>query len=261
VAILRQHLERGTIRTVLERLQDYTSGEDAVIEANIPNVILGLFNIADELPTEERSFADFGASMDMMRILFQFGKRIGDGKKFKEIVLPTIKASSALAGIVEFVSLETPRDEKDKDKIIIPGDLIGELQSACVEKIKEFEKRNLLFTHPRLLYILYRWKEWSDGDEYADSIAKYTSSDQGLVDFLKKFVYDQKSQTIGEYAVRKEREYNFRNLAGLFDLNVAKERLESIRTIHKELVEQNQEMFDLFFAGIDKAIQNEERNP
>ncbi len=258
--LLRQHIQRGTIRSVLERLQDYTSGEESISDGSIGTVILSLFNVSDELPTNEESFFDVGASMDVMRILHQLGKRVGDANKYKDLVLPAVRATAALGGAVEFVSLETPRAENRDAQYTIPNDSIGEFQAACVEKIREFEQQGGLYNHTRLVYILYRWKEWSKDDECRRSIEKYTSSDERLLDFLGKFMHDQRSQTIGEYAIRKERQYNFRSLSDLYDLRVVKERLENIRRSNRAFEEENAELFRLFFEGIDAAIHQQERD-
>jgi len=257
--LLKSHIERGTIRNVLERLQDFTSGDESIPDEHIGTVAMCLFHISDMLPQEKKSMFDAGAWMDIMRILYQLGKRVHDPTKFKSMILPAIIGSKSLWGPIEFVSLETPRKDSKKEYYTIANDAIHELQAACIDKIREFDGSGLLYGHANLRPILYRWKEWATDKGWQEFVEVHTTSDEGFLDFLSKFVYDQESQTFGEYAVRKEREFGFQNLAGLLDLRQTDARVRKISNSNKELVEKYSETIRLFLKGIDQALRSIEK--
>jgi predicted KAP-like P-loop ATPase len=256
---LRKYLQNAKIRKVLERLQDFTSGDGALVERHIPNVIQALFNISDELPQEKTSMFDVGASMDIMRIAYQFGKRLNDPSRYKDIILNAIENSSSLQGPVEFVALETPREDSRKDHYVISEDQIGELQEACVEKIIEFETEDKLMNHPNLIFVLYRWKEWDSQERWRQFIAKATKSDRGFLVFLSKFVHEQTSHRLGDYAVKKERKFSYADLRGLTELKSIRSRVESIRESNSELTQEFKEVMDLVFTDIDKEVARTEK--
>lgn len=259
---LRKYLSNRKIRKVLERLQDFTSGTEAIPEQHISNVVQALFNISDELPQEKTSMLDIGASMHVMRITYQFGKRLNNPHQYKDIISNAVRNSKSLQGPVEFVALETPRKDSQKEYYTVPNEAIGELQQACVEKIIEFESQDKLMSHPNLLGILYHWKEWDSLGHWKVFIEKITKSDRYLLGFLQKFVYDQESQTIGDYAVKKKRQFNYAGLKGLMELKSVRIRIESIRESNKELSEEFKEVIDLFFVGIDIEVARiEEKEP
>lgn len=67
--MLREHIDRGTIRTVLQRLQDFTDDNRAIPDERIAVVVQSLFDISDDLPESTEYMLDFGATMDVMRIV------------------------------------------------------------------------------------------------------------------------------------------------------------------------------------------------
>jgi len=251
--ILREYIEKKKIRKVLQRIQDFTGDQVRIPQGDVKNVVKALFNISDDLPEERVGMWDFGADMDLTRIIYQLLKREVDKNKNFKVLKETIPLSKGLFGPVQKVSLESSRKEKGRNsgEFILPEDKIEELQKLCLEKIKGTNTNDLL-KHKNLLYILYRWKEWDKDKKWEDFIKKISSDDQKLMPFVSKFVSESKSQTIGDYGVKTIRKFNYKSLSNFLDLEQIKTRLEEIKNQKPELYKDNKVVVDLFLDNFDK---------
>lgn len=251
--IIREYIEKKKIRKVLQRIQDFTDDQNRISQDGAKNVVKALFNISDDLPEKKVGMWDFGADMDLMRIIFQLLKRETDKQKNFEILKEAISQSKGLFGPVQKVSLESSRKEKseDSDEFVVPEDKIEELQKLCLEKIKGFNKDNLL-KHKNLLYILYRWKEWGKEKKWEDFIKEITEDDQKLITFLSKFISESRSQTIGDYGVKVIKKFNYKSLSDFLDLEQIKIKLEAVKSQDTKLYKENKETVDLYLNNFDK---------
>lgn len=251
--IIREYIEKKKIRKVLQRIQDFTSDQGRISQDNAKNVVKALFNISDDLPEEKVGMWDFGVDMDLMRIIYQLLKREADKNKNFEVLKEAIPPSKGLFGPIQKVSLESSRKEKgkDSDEFIVPEDKIEELQKLCLEKIKGFNKDDLL-KQKNLLYILYRWKEWDKEKKWEDFIKEIEKDDQKMMIFLSKFVSESRSQTIGDYGVKIIKKFNYKSLGDFLDLKSVKTKLEEIKKQDAEPYKSNKETIDLFLNNFDK---------
>jgi len=251
--IIREYIEKGKIRKVLQRIQDFTGDQNRISQNNTKNVVKALFNISDDLPEEKVGMWNFGADMDLMRIIYQLLKRETDKNKNFEILKEAIPQSKGLFGPVQKVSLESSKKEKgkDSDEFVVPEDKIEELQKLCLEKIQDTTTDDLL-KHKNLLYLLYRWKEWDKEEKWKDFIQGITEDDQKLMLFVAKFITESKSQTIGDYGVKISKKLNYKSLGDFINLEQVKTKLEEMKNQNNELYKGNKETIDLFLNNFDK---------
>jgi hypothetical protein len=237
----------------LVRIQDFTGDQNRISQTNAKNVVKALFNISDDLPEEKIGMSDFGADMDLIRIIFQLLKRESDKNKNFELLKEAIPLSKGLFGPVQEISLESPRKEKtkDSDEFVVPEDKIEELQKLCLEKIKGINICDLL-NHNNLLYILYRWKEWDKEKKWEGFIKEITESDNKLILFLVKFVSEIRSQTFGDYGVKLTKKFNYKSLGDFLDLSEVKTKMEELRKQNADMYKKDKEAIDLFLDNFDK---------
>jgi hypothetical protein len=102
---------------------------------------------------------------------------------------PAKRAAILLSAINETVGIYIPaltvsrdsNDERARDpsrQLVSPSDLPA-LQAAVVEKIRAAAVGASLLSHPRLLYLLYRWKEWDASPVLTDWIKGVQESREG----------------------------------------------------------------------------------
>lgn len=250
---IRDYIGKGKIRKVLQRIQDFTGSQNRISQDNAKNVVKALFNISDDLPEERGGMWDFGADVDLMRIIYQLLKRESDKDKNFELLKEAIPQSKGLFGPVQKVYFESSRNEKakDSDEFVVPEDKIEELQNLCLEKVKGTSTYDLL-KQKNLLFILYRWKEWDKENKWEEFKKTVTEDDKKLMMFVAKFISETKSQTIGDYGVKIEKKFNYKSLNDFIDVDQVKEKLEEIKRQNTELCKNNKEAIDLFLDNFDK---------
>lgn len=249
---LKEFIEKKKVRKVLERIQDFTEDTDKIPQNYASNIVQALFNISDNLPTEKTGMGDFGANMELMRIINQVLRREEDKNKNYDILKEAIPASKGLYGPVDRVYLESERKDKEADHILVPIDKIEELQTLCAEKIKLFAEDNTLLQNEHLLFILYHWKEWGKGHAWKEFIDKVLANNDDLLLFLDKFISEERSQTMGDYGIRVIKRFNYKNLKDFADLNDIKSKLEKFKEDNADQYNNNKELIDLFLNNFDK---------
>lgn len=251
--ILRKYIEKKKIRKVLQKIQDYTDNQSFIPQSNAKNVVQSLFNISDDLPEEKIGIYDFGADMDLMRIIYQILKREGDKNNNFEILKETIRLSKGLYGPVQEISLESPKKDKDKDKVskefVVPEDKIEELQKLCLEKINSLQDK--LLEQNEFIYVMYRWREWDKEQKWKGFVDNVLGDDNKLLAFIDKFVTETISQTIGDYGFRKIKKFNYKSLGDFVELNNIKARLDKVKNENNDLYEENKQMIDLYLENYD----------
>lgn len=250
--VLREYLKNKKIRKVLQRMQDYTDDLEKLPNSNAENIVQALFNISDELPEEKIGMFDFGADMDLIRIIYQILKRESDKNRNYEILKKTIPSSKGLSGPVQKISLESSRKEKGRNtnEFVIPEDKIREMQEICLQKIISWKDKLLL--NRQLIYILYRWKEWDKEEKWREFISEIIADNEKMLIFLEKYISETRSHTIGDYGVKRINKFNYKSLENFAELNAVKLKLESIKRENIDLYKKNKKVIDLFLDNIDK---------
>jgi len=246
--LLNEYIKKKKIKKVLERIQDYTDDSEKIPQDSFQNIVLALFNISDNLPKEETGFFGIDSDMEIMRIIFQLFKRENNNEKNYEILKNTIPLSKGISGPIQKISLETPRDDKEKNREpLLNEDKLPELQKLCIEKINSIEKGTLL-KHKSFLYILYRWKEWGEEKDWKQFISDIQADKKLFWLFLKNFISESKSQTMGDYGYKINKKFNHDSLKTFVDIDEIKNKLKESKKDSK-LYNEHKEVIDLFFAN------------
>lgn len=250
-SILQKYMETNKIRKVLQKIQDYTDDLEYIPKEDVQNIVLALFNISDDLPDEKIDMFDFGADMDMMRIIHQLFKRENDKNINFEILKKTIPLSKGLYGPVQKVSLESPKKDKDRDTrvFVLPEDKIEELQKLCLEKIISCQDR--LLDSNEFIYIMYRWYEWDEEQTWKGFIDNILADNNKLIAFVGKFVNVRTSHTAGDYASKRSNFFNYKSLGDFVDIDNIKSRFEKIKSENNDLHKENKQIVDFYLENYD----------
>ena len=103
-----------------------------------------------------------------------------------------------------------------------------------------------------MLYILYFWKDLSSVDEPKKYVEKLISTDKGAVRLIESVVYQQSSQTIGEYVATTTWQLNPKNLETFTNLDKLKQKVNKMskKTI-AELNERQRTGLKLFIESFN----------
>ncbi|HVY54062.1 MAG TPA: P-loop NTPase fold protein [Gammaproteobacteria bacterium] len=180
---------------------------DTTAIANIPeqhigNIINALLDDGDLFPEEEASPLRFNNYMRIHKIISKLLQHIEKtDERFAIMRHAILHATKSLYVIIhEIRQLE---QEHIEGKYFLPleyrlitSEQLSVLKTLAVERILFWIKMNRLIEHPKLLSILYAWKEWGNDDECGQYIQKTTLEDKGLLAFLIAAFHDPIEQAI-----------------------------------------------------------------
>lgn len=197
-ALFREFNRRGVLASLLIRLEAHKEEFDL---AHAPQLVTALFDVGDELPFVEGSFG-FGMSPEWsaLRIVHWYLMREPDRTIRGRILKEASRATSGLFMPVFKTSIESGKQERqnDPDSFAVGEEDLGELQRICVEKIRTAARDGVLMRHPKMLSILYRWKEWAGGVEPKAWVEDLASTADGALRFLVGILGCVTSQGLGD---------------------------------------------------------------
>lgn len=195
------------VRTFLERLENYT--EDIPKDC-ISSIVQAFFDVGDQLlRPEDESYGmfDFGNDIRIGRIIEQLTRHQDETARF-EMFKEAMSNGNALSTIVREVATlgeqqgkyESPPSPEEERLISTPH--LEELEELALKKVQEAAQQDSLLQTPGLAHILYCWQEWTSAEEVKQWVQKAISNQEGLVDFLEKFLEKSFSQS-GSDAISK----------------------------------------------------------
>lgn len=236
---------------MMVRIQDFTSKEDFFSIEYFEIIIQALFDSFVHLPKSQPSFYGIGLDMQIARVIFQLLRRNKNLDENFQILKNTSERSKSLYGPLYYIGIEINKDEKNSNLTpeIIPSERIPEIKEVCVRKILEFKDK--LIEEENFLYLIFRWREWSDDDEFEKYIHEITEDDISFLTFFDKFEYETRSQTVGDRGVQTHKRFHFKNLSEFCDLEEVKGRIEKIK-LNPSLYLKHKSAIDLFIKYFDK---------
>ncbi|MGG3271681.1 P-loop NTPase fold protein [Priestia aryabhattai] len=258
---LNDYVQKEKIRNLLELFQDYTNDSDKFPSSCFQNVIVALLNLIESLPSEEEGIAYLSTDMEVIRIIYQLLKRENNQDNNFALLHDSILHSKSLYGVVRMISLQTPRENDINETKLLKEDDLLTLQKLCVVKITESANTNALLNNGNLMYILYRWKEWSTSksDNLTMFIERVTSNDEFLLRFLEAFRSVGTTHYLSDYASTKRVYFSFKALSDFInDTDEIKTTLIQIKEDNHLQYKEHQEIIDLFLTDYGK---NNEFNP
>lgn len=241
-------------RALLERLMDHV--EKDIPDAHISAVIQALFDAGDALidPADERGMFDFGNVSRASRPVYHLLKRLSADQR-ADVLEAAIRAGSAVA--VQSWLLKALDEEitKAQETTLLTADEVTRLKSAWLERIRVLAGESGFMGHPELPRLLATWKHWGDDTEVRAWCDRVTTSDDGLLDLLPKFLQRTRSQTMGDWAVRLQPRLNPSWLESYIDTAVTAGRLQRLQSDGKvpygawEAVSQYLTEFEMLQSG------------
>lgn len=261
-ALVRVKAERrpdglSKARALLERLMDHV--EQDIADEHIPTVIQALFDVGDLLidPADERGMFDFDNVSRASRPVYHLLKRV-PAEQRANILDEAIKAGNALAvqsWLLQAEDEEITKAKKSGEPTQLTGDEVAGLKATWISRVQTLSANVEFLDHPELSRLLSIWRHWGDGADVRAWCDRVTASDDGLLALLPKFLQYATSQTMGDWAVRRQPRLNPTWLESYIDTNACAERLENVTTKGmvpdeaKEAVSQFLKEFGMLKAG------------
>ena len=249
---LKAFEQRGLLRVALERLEAYKQEIDL---AHAVPFVTALFDVGDSLSDEPDEFFGISPAMHAVRIVHWYVKKEPDARKRGRILKDAVGATSGLFLPVMKVSLEDAREggERDPDAYAVEAADLSELKALCVEKIREAAESGVLRSHPRLKYVLYRWREWASREEVAKWINQMIETNEGLLDFLQRSLHKSRSLGTGEYLMREKVELRLKEIEDFLPVEAVESRVAEVD--EAELTEEQRQAVDAFKRALQRRAE------
>jgi hypothetical protein len=259
--------DAGRINRFLELMLDYTKG--AIPLDNAPNIVAVLMNIGDFFPDEKVGMFDVDASMKILRVFFQLGKRYEtQTERFELLKLAMEEAQESLWTAVHQVGIlgqehgkvthkEQPTPE---EKRAVDADQLTALEQIALKKIRDWEVSGRLSSHLSLAAILYSWERLMP--EGSDEVKTYVSSliktTEGLLIFVTAFLSQSTSHTMGDSMSRRNWRIALKNIADFTDPDDVIARLRDVRELagFSELDERQKIATNLYLDTVDGKVED-----
>jgi predicted KAP-like P-loop ATPase len=219
--------KRGLLEAALDRLEAYKQEIDL---KDAEAFVTAIFDSGDDLSVGGSSVFVIEPAMHAVRIIHWYLKRENDPAKRTEILKQTMTLTSGLYLPVLKTSLEDSKQERqnDPDAVLVNEDALQDLKGICLEKIRVAAENGILRNHPKLLYILYRWREWGSPQEWRKWVEDLVSSSDGLLQFLKACVQQGSASGAEDYAARIYRFMRLQSVEDFVDPKIIEEKVEQI---------------------------------
>ncbi|MEW5856642.1 MAG: P-loop NTPase fold protein [Cyanobacteriota bacterium] len=203
VELAHQKRSDGTtqVRAFLERLEDYTE-KDIPIDC-IPSIVKALLDVGDQLlsPEDEpQGMFDFGNDIRIERLISQLLHRLDEQARF-ETLKEAMSNGNALSIIVrEVVTLGQEQGKYEADESISEEEWLQsvehlkELEEIALKRLRNAAQQNSLLQAPKLSENLHYWQNLAGEEEVKQWVEKIIDNDEGLVNFLEKFLQNDFSE-------------------------------------------------------------------
>jgi predicted KAP-like P-loop ATPase len=155
---------------------------------------------------------DFSNDIRIGRIISQLLRRLDEQARF-EMLKEAMSNGNALSIIVrEVATLGQEQGKYGADESIPEEEwLIGEqhlkeLEEIALKRLRDAAQQNSLLQVPKLPEQLHYWQSWAGEEEVKQWVEKIIENDEGLVNFLEKFL----QKDISEYGSDETQQTGYR---------------------------------------------------
>jgi predicted KAP-like P-loop ATPase len=218
---------RRLLGVTMDRLEDYKEKID--LQHAVP-FVTALLDIGDELPEDRGGFFSISPEMHASRIIYWHLKQGKDKGKRGQILKEAMKATTGLYLPIMTASHEGNEEKrkKDPDAFNVTDADLKELQQLCVEKIKQAAETGSLGTHPKMLYILYRWREWSSPDKPREWIERLIESREGVLSFLTACLQRSTSHWMSDYVSQEQWRINLKTVEDFVPVDTLEKKVAEL---------------------------------
>lgn len=245
IKTFRQYIKDGKILSLLQLLESNSLSGSFIEEKNFIPYFSALFDITEELP-DGNDFWNLGSDTTVYRIWYFLIKE--KSKEENSKLLKTLITCSK--DIYMFISIlynnKRHLEKQEIQQMIITQDSYNELNDMLLIKIQD--NKETLISRKFYTQICYYWNSKNE-----ESFQKYAGekikSDDDFLDVIDSMIYNIRSAT--ESQVFKNTRFNYDALKLFCDLEVAKNRIESIINVNKELYKSHKKGCDFFIRFYD----------
>lgn len=227
----------------------------------VANVVRALIETLDLLPAGESGVLSFDTQTRAHRIIHQLLRRFDTTEQRYQILRDAIqKAVKSIYSIIHELD-EQSREHRETEDTFVPlahRDLtpkqLDELKKLAVEKIKFWAEHDRLAEHPKLIDILYAWKDWGSDLECRAFVEQMVQTDRGIIAFLEAALKDPIDEVIANLEKNPDWENDISTIADF----IAPEKIEPhakllFEDLYFEKLREREQLALMIFLDLIKA--------
>jgi hypothetical protein len=235
--------------------------EEDIPDAHISVFISVLLNVGDSLvlDADERGSFGFGSESRVSRVVYHLLKRVNQTQR--DVLLKSAIEQGCAIGVQRYLiaalSDEVTKEAASGEEALVDSGTLDELKSCWLDGLRTKLSQDEMLAHLKLANLLAAWCLWGNPVEARTWCEAATTSNDGLLAFLSKFCWYTSSQTMGDWAVRRQPRLNPTDLEPYLDTENCAQRLIDLREsgavpdMAREAVDQFLREFEMLKEGIN----------
>jgi predicted KAP-like P-loop ATPase len=191
--------------------------------------------------------------MHASRIIYWHLKQERDMDRRGQILIEALKETTGLyLPIIRIASLEDNKEKpkKDADAFIVTDADLETLHQICVDKIEQAAGSGILASHPNMLVILYRWREWSSPTKPREWVKQLVESREGILSFLTACLNRSTSQGMGDYVPQEHWRINLKTVEDFVNIDALERKVSELSC--ENLNDKQKKAVDAFRKAIKR---------
>ena len=245
IKTFRQYIKDGKILSLLQLLESNSLSGSFIEEKNLITYFSSLFDVTEELP-DGNDFMFGGSDTTVFRIYYFLIKERGKEQN-SELLKKLLTTSNDICMFIHILYDDKRCIEKQNlQQMITTEEAYNELNKMLLVKIKD--NMDSIISSKFYTRICYYWNT-QDSESFRTYANKQIKTDYDFLEIIDKMVYISRSATGSQ--VFENMRFNYDSLKLFCDLEVAKNRIESIINMNDELYKSHKKGCDLFIRFYD----------
>lgn len=241
----RQYIKDEKILSLLQLLESNSLSGSFIEEKNYVPYFSALFDVAEDLP-DGNDFWNFGSDTTVFRI-FYFLIKEKSKEQNSELLKKLIANTKDIYMFIHILYMDKECIEKKNfHQMITTEDSYNELNLLLLQKIND--RQDSLMDSKFYTKICFYWNT-QDTESFQKYASKIMESDNDFLTVVDKMIYTTKSSTGSQVFINTR--FNYDALKLFCDVEMAKNRIQSIINANEELYNKHRQGCDLFIKFYD----------
>ncbi len=237
---IRQPWKRGASRASA-LLGELELRANEIAEGHTQSVVQALFTLGDELNLQSDRGGAFATVDNTTRIHWLLNSLVTDRLSLDDrdrVYLSAID-DAALGWLVDFVSRCIEQHARPSDRNtssngpLVSAGVAEGLRGVALTRLRAAQADGSLLRHPRLEYLLYRWRDFA-GDEAYGNVRRWLDEellrDETVVAIATGFVSEGWSHQMGDRVARRIYNVSVEGMSGLMDTSLLLKQVRQLLT-------------------------------
>lgn len=251
------------IYKLLELLENHVLKNKNIENYDI--ILESLIEIADVLCVDDSNYFNKGISSLIFSIIYKILFNIKDDTERLELIKKSIEKSDnglyMSVDLVNYLTIEygkyDSKNTADVEKKLVGFDDLEILEQLAISKIVKEVDSGSFFQRYQIPYILYRWERWEKDNEcIKKNILNYIKTDQGLLNFICKFLQRVSNTDISDYVFKLSYDLFYKDLQHFLNVDEIANRIYKLSTSEQfnELSILEKEAIKLFIEYYENKV-------